>query len=231
MRKFNYLLVLTLGVALALFSCQDESVLTPEPDIQATLKAKYTDQFSSPNRSGKDVTTTTSLSRTPSSATYEYYVFGIAGASNGDSIFMVDDGNFDLQGQCINGNTLTTYPKSAQGTGIFTHTFANGDVVHGTWEATDLLNFHDYGPSPVLTDCFFNGWLAGSANIKIHMVADGGAEFNAILRIQCLLPEVDTPNSWVEGFRLAIQGGVNFNKSAAEGGGTLFIDPNCEACP
>ena len=66
-------------------------------------------------------------------------------------------------------------------------------------------------------------FTAGSANIRVHLVVSGGGpEFDAVFMIRCNLPGVNTPPSWVEGIRINVQGGPNFNKTV-EDPTTLFI--------
>ncbi len=46
--------------------------------------------------------------------------------------------------------TLSVFPKAVTGGGTFTHKDANGNVIgSGTWTATELLSFQNYGASPV----------------------------------------------------------------------------------
>ena len=102
------------------------------------------------------------------------------------------------------------------------HYFADGGSVSGTWEATELLNFSSYGPSPE------PGWpvefLSGRARIKVDLLIDNEKVADAILTVGCLLPGVDAPGGVFEGGTLNVQDGSNFSKLG--GGGmfsTLFI--------
>jgi hypothetical protein len=134
----------------------------------------------------------------------------IATAANGDWIVLEGEG------------TLSIHPKTAGGGGIFTHYFADGGSVSGTWEATELLSFSSYGPSPL------PGWpaefLSGRARMKVDLLVGGAKVADAILTVGCLLPDVDAPGGVFEGGTLNVQGGSNFSKLG--GGGmfsTLFI--------
>lgn len=181
--------------------CQNEPILTSEPgsgDSSADARAAAT-------------------------ATFGYFVFSDAIADNGHTIYVQTDNAVTFPDP--DGNTLSVHPKSAQGGGIFFHSDENGDpVASGTWTATDLLSFKDYGPAGDPNFPFSDG-RAGFANLRVHLVSDAGDEFDAILRIQCLLPGNDsTPPSWVEGIRISVNDGLNFNKTV--GGATLFIDLN-----
>ena len=126
-----------------------------------------------------------------------------ATASNGDTIVIVGEG------------TLSVHPKSATGSGTFTHIFAAGGSVSGTWEATgELLNFRSYGPSPA-TDpdtgelIFPESFEAGLARIPVELFVGRDSVGNAILSVGCILPEVKMPGAAFEGSRLNVQGGLN----------------------
>lgn len=172
--------------------------------------------------------------RGSTNATYGYLSFSQAMADNGHTMYVESD-NADpffaaFPDGVAGGNTLSVHPKSVQGTGFFIHNDENGNLMaSGIWTATKLLSFKNYGPAEDPTFPFADG-RAGFANIRVHLVADdgpgAGAEFDATLQIRCLLPGNDsTPPSWVEGIRITVQDGLNFNKTV-EGGGTLFLDLN-----
>ena len=132
----------------------------------------------------------------------------VARAANGDTIDMTGSG------------TLSIHPKSVSGGGDFVHKDAAGNVLgSGTWTATELLSFHSYGSAAVQgLPSEFEG---GKAMIRVHLSpAAGGAGFDAILRVTCLLGD-KIPASAEEGVRLAVQGILNFNKEVS--GFTLFI--------
>ncbi len=137
----------------------------------------------------------------------------IAMAENGDTIEIAGEG------------TLSIHPKSATGSGTFAHKDSNGNILAtGTWEATELLSFHSYGDgTPQGLPANFEG---GLALIRVHLLPDaGGPGFDAIMQVDCLLGKVPgengKSNGVVEGIRLAVQGGTNFNKEVS--GFTLFI--------
>ncbi len=181
-------------LALMVISCSQEPLVTTETNNEA------------------------SSTRGSESASFGYFLFSAsAEAANGETLEMVTD-NVNVEFPDPD-NILTINPKTVEGTGTFTHGAANGDIIDtGTWEATQLLSFKSYGSSNMVPD----GWTAGSANIRVHLVSSGGAEFDAIFMIRCLLPGVVTPPSWVEGIRINVQNGPNFNKTV-EGGATLFL--------
>lgn len=195
-------------LALMVFSCDKEPITTMEPDnglSSTAAKASF-------------------------NVTYGYLSFSSAMASNGHTLRVESDNAqpfFEVFPNGVaGGNTLSVHPKSVQGSGFFIHRDENGDLVaSGTWTATELLSYKNYGPAGNPNFPVADG-RAGFANIRIHLMADGGAEFDAILRIRCLLPGNDsTPPSWVEGIRVTVQNGLNFNKTVP-GGNTIFLDLN-----
>jgi hypothetical protein len=128
-------------------------------------------------------------------------------ADNGDTVAISGHG------------TLSVHAKAASGGGTFTHRNAAGKVlVSGTWTARDLLSFNSYGTSPGLP-AIFEG---GAALIRVHLTpAAGGPGFDAILTVACLVGK--PPAGAAEGVRLNVQDVLNFNKTVAESGQTLFI--------
>ena len=158
-----------------------------------------------------------SLSADSDSATYDY-LFGtgilcdldptacpaITMAANGDTIEMAGEG------------TLSIHSKSVSGEGDFTHNFAAGGSVSGTWTAKQLLSFNGYG-------CGGEGlpddWCGGQAVIRVELFVEGTHVADGTLQVDCLIAEF--PAGADEGIRLAVQGGPNFNKEIS--GFTLFI--------
>jgi hypothetical protein len=132
----------------------------------------------------------------------------IATAANGDWIVFEGEGN------------LSIHPKTADGGGSFTHYFADGGSVVGTWEATELLSFSSYGPSPQFPPAF----ESGRARMKVKLLVEGEKVADAILTVGCLLPEVEAPGGVFEGATLNVRGGPNFSKLGGEGSfATVFI--------
>jgi hypothetical protein len=130
-------------------------------------------------------------------------------ASNGDVVELSGTG------------TLSVFPKAVTGGGTFTHKDASGNVVgSGTWTATELLSFQNYGASPVTG--FPPTFRSGNALIRVHITAGGGTvQLDGTLRITCTLPQTGVPGGFEEGVRLAVDEVINFNHEA--GGATLFI--------
>ena len=116
---------------------------------------------------------------------------------------------------------LTTHPKTIMGGGVFSATSleVGGDPVEGEWTAVKLLSFKPYGASPLLPDNFH----AGNAMIRIALFSGGAWIADAILRLGCRLPQADFPTSTIEGGRVNVQGGLNFNEEV-DPRATLFIE-------
>ncbi len=129
----------------------------------------------------------------------------VASAPNGDSISLAGSG------------TLSIHPDSVTGGGTYIHKDASGTVLdQGTWTAQQLLSFVSYGTAPPFPPNF----EGGKALVSIHLSpSTGGAGFDAVLRITCLVGS--PPTGAHEGIRLDIQDVLNFNKEVS--GDTLFI--------
>ena len=125
-------------------------------------------------------------------------------ASNGDTIEMTGAG------------TLSIHPKSVSGGGDFTHNFAGGGSVSGTWTAKQLLSFHGYGCGGGGLPADFCG---GLAVIRVELFVGSMHVADGTLQVDCLIAKF--PAGAIEGVRLAVQGGPNFNKEVS--GVTLFI--------
>jgi hypothetical protein len=212
MKKLNILL---LPILLLFVACEQDTPTSVSPSADELTKITL----------AKNPNIEATLTRGSESASFGYFTFFAASAkaSNGETMEIVTDNIFPIPpvpDPDPSSNILAVNPKSVGGTGTFTHRAANGDILAtGTWTATQLISFKSYGPSPILP---FPNWTAGSANIRVHLVSSGGAEFDAVLRIRCKLDGVVTPPSWVEGIRINVQNGPNFNKTVV-GSGTLFL--------
>ena len=125
-------------------------------------------------------------------------------ASNGDTIEMSGSG------------TLSIHPKSVSGGGNFTHNFAGGDSVSGTWTAKKLLSFNGYGCGGGGLPANFCG---GLAVIQVELFVGDTHVADGTLQVDCLIGKF--PAGAAEGVRLAVQGGPNFNKEVS--GLTLLI--------
>ena len=159
---------------------------------------------------------TTSFANCPDMATASVSPNGI---TNGQSIEMKGEGTLRIDAE--DGE-----PENVDGGGRFVHKIG-GDSFGGTWEAKKLLMFETYGPPG---DAFLaanpdkTAWRTGRALILVHLVDDTGTvEADAILEIGCRLPGNGGVSGTIEGIRLLISGGLNFNV-AADPRATLFVD-------
>ncbi len=133
--------------------------------------------------------------------------------SNDDMIEITGEGTLRIQ---------QGKPTQVRGGGSYRHTDSLGNVVDvGTWTARKLLSFEDFGPSTSLPA----NWRQGRALILIHMVSQSGdMEAFATLELGCRLPDPVTPSppGTIEGIRLDVKGGLNFD-FAIDPRSTLFI--------
>jgi hypothetical protein len=150
------------------------------------------------------------------SATYQYLVGTgfLAGTNIGplppDVAMAADGSTVTLTGQ----GTLSIHPKSVSGGGSFMVMDSAGNVTaSGTWTAVQLLSFVSYGGAAPQGLPVQN--TGGKALIQVQLSTGP----TAVLTVYCVLGT--PPASAVEGFRLAVAGGPNFNKQVI--GATDFI--------
>jgi len=130
-------------------------------------------------------------------------------------IAMSDNGDM----VALNGTgTLSTHAKSVTGGGMFVHMDSSGhELVHGTWEAKDLLSFVSYGdatPQGLPANLF-----GGKAVIHVSLLVGGTVVHDGILTVYCVLG--NPPHGAHEGVRLVVQDVINFNKQVS--GDTVFV--------
>ncbi|MFQ6028034.1 MAG: hypothetical protein ACE5Q6_11120, partial [Dehalococcoidia bacterium] len=148
----------------------------------------------------------------------------ISGVTNDETIEMKGEGTLRIGAE-------SGEPKSVDGGGGFVHT-VGGESFIGTWQAKRLLMFETYGPGdPARLAERFPGvdtsaWRTGRVLILVHLMDVAGTiDADAILEMGCRLPGNPGVSGTVEGIRLLISGGLNFNEPA-DPRGTLFIDMN-----
>ncbi len=123
-------------------------------------------------------------------------------APNGDTLEITGSG------------TISVHPKSATGSGEFSHFDADGNLLGGgTWEATELISFHFYGCTDLGGGFIICG---GQALVRVELLG-GAAE--GILTIDCVVGD-KIPSGAVEGVTLNTPGIIHFNKSVS--GFTVF---------
>lgn len=121
----------------------------------------------------------------------------VAMAPNGDTVAVTGEGEF------------TVNPKSAEGGGAFTHTFASGGSITGTWTATDLLEYQPYGCGVVFGEPIPANLCGGVVRLRVTLTV-GTTSLPGILTVFCLIGP-NPPNSADEGITLVVPGIINFN--------------------
>jgi hypothetical protein len=133
----------------------------------------------------------------------------VARASNGDTIRVIGSGE------------LNVVEREADGSGTFEHRDSTGTLLaSGTWEATELISFTNFGGQTGLPPDF----RGGSAVIQVHVVGHPAAnpsatiEFDATLTVDCRLGNF--PADFAEGITFNA-GFINFNQKVS--GVTVFV--------
>src|SRR5215472_8155774 len=79
-------------------------------------------------------------------------------AANGDTVMITGSADFSVN------------PKSAEGSGTFTHTASDGTVrASGTWTATELLNYQSYGCGIVLGTPLPPNFCGGKVKLRVTL--------------------------------------------------------------
>jgi len=126
----------------------------------------------------------------------------VAEAPNGDSVAVTGGGTFSVN------------PASTDAAGSFTHTFASGGSLSGTWTAKQLLAYQSYGcgvffGTPIPADL-----CGGQVKLRVTLTAttpSGVMTADGILTVFCLIGE-HVPSSAMEGITLNVFDIINFNK-------------------
>lgn len=125
--------------------------------------------------------------------------------------------------------SFAVHPKSLPSapSGEFVHRDSAGNVVgSGTWRATELLSFQEYGcrfiPSEDL-DLGDDNLCGGALKLRVVLETAGG-DLDAVLTVFCIVGR-KAPSSHdeppEEGVTLNVPGGINFNHAA--GGGNVYV--------
>jgi hypothetical protein len=131
-----------------------------------------------------------------------------AQAPNGDEVAVTGEGEFGIR------------PNFVEAEGEFTHSFAGGGSISGTWRATQLLAFHSYGCGVIFGDPTLPDNLCGGI-LKLGVTLTAGStSLNGILTIYCLIGD-HVPASAEEGIKLVVPGVINFNDTT--GGENVYI--------
>ncbi len=121
----------------------------------------------------------------------------VAQAPNGDQVAVTGEGTFSVN------------PKSVDAEGRFTHTFAGGGSISGTWTATELLAFQTYGCGVVFGTPIPDNLCGGQVKLRVTLTV-GTTHLDGILTVFCLIG-TNVPHSAAEGIKLVVPGIINFN--------------------
>ena len=136
--------------------------------------------------------------------------------------FPGEGGSIAIQGEGELKVSKKGKPQHVNGGGLFAQFDLSGNVFSsGTWKAKKLLSFDAYGednetPLP-------EGWEAGRVLILIELKPEGGKKIDAVLEIGCRLPGNKGIFGTIEGARVFVDGGLNYNL-AADPKTTLFVN-------
>jgi hypothetical protein len=125
----------------------------------------------------------------------------VAQAPNGDQVAVTGEGTFSIN------------PRSVDAEGSFTHTFASGGSVSGTWTATELLAFQPYGCGVIFGTPIPENLCGGQLKLRVTLTV-GTAQIDGILTVFCLIG-TNVPHSAEEGITLVVPGIINFNDVVA----------------
>ena len=134
-------------------------------------------------------------------------------APNGDMITITGHADFSVN------------PKSAEGSGTFTHKTSTGTVVgSGTWTATELLDYQSYGCGIVFDITLPPNFCGGKVKLRVTLTTPLG-QLPATMTVICIIGP-NPPNSAFgdnrsEGAMLDVPGVINFNHTA--GGDNVII--------
>jgi hypothetical protein len=83
----------------------------------------------------------------------------VAEAPNGDRVAVTGEGIFGVN------------PKSVDAEGSFTHSFAGGGSLTGTWTATELLAYQSYGCGVIFGDPIPSNLCGGALKMRVALTA------------------------------------------------------------
>ena len=110
-------------------------------------------------------------------------------------------------------------PEDVDGGGLFAQFDKDGvEISRGTWKARQLLLFDAYGEGTP-----FPGLESGRALIRIRLKPEEGEKVDAVLEIGCRLPFNDGIFGTIEGVRVMVDGGLNYNLPA-DPSSTVFVN-------
>ncbi len=145
--------------------------------------------------------------------------------ASADASGLLNDQSITVKGSgTLSVDAADGTPKIVTGGGFFIHKTGE-DAVLGTWEAKQLLMFETYGPpgaEHLAEKPDRAAWRTGRALILVHLVDENGKEAAAVLEVGCRLPGNSGISGTIEGVRLVIGGGLNFDQ-VPDQRATLFV--------
>ena len=134
-------------------------------------------------------------------------------AANGDMVTITGSADFSVN------------PKSAEGSGTFTHTASDGTVrASGIWTATELLDYQSYGCGIVFDIPLPPNFCGGKVKLRVTLTTPAG-QLPATMTVICIIgpnpPDSALGNKRSEGAMLVVPGVINFNHTA--GGDNVII--------
>ena len=157
-----------------------------------------------------------------SSGSHSYdLVFGDANvgiAASGDTIHVTCEANEGLCG------TFSVHPKSIEASGEFEHLTPSGELfAMGTWTATELISFHDYGCGEVLGEPLPPEFCGGAVKFAAMFSTPLG-ELEGIITVFCIVgPKAPSSHNTPpgEGVTVVVPGIINFNHTVH--GNNVFV--------
>jgi hypothetical protein len=146
-------------------------------------------------------------------------------AENSVGAFSLEGGSIAIQGSGELTVSKKGKPKHVNGGGLYAQFDLSGnEFSSGTWKAKKLLSFDAYGEDN--TTPFPDGFEAGRVLMLIELKSKGakkGKKVDAVLEIGCRLPGNKGIFGTIEGARVLVDGGLNYNL-AADPKSTLFVN-------
>ncbi len=136
--------------------------------------------------------------------------------------FPGEGGSIAIQGQGELKISKKGKPQHVNGGGLFAQYDETGNLIsNGTWEARRLLLFDPYGEDDLTP--LPDGFESGRVLIRIVLDPGDGDKVGAVLEIGCRLPGNRGIFGTIEGARVMVDGGLNYNLPA-DPKSTLFVN-------
>jgi hypothetical protein len=146
-----------------------------------------------------------------------------AAAEDFAEAFLGEGGSIIIQGGGELKISKKGKPKHVKGGGLFAQFGEDGKMVSsGKWKAKKLLQFDAYGEDDI-TPSFPDGFEAGRVLMQIRLDPEDGKKVDAVLEIGCRLPGNKGIVGTIEGARVMVDGGLNYNLPV-DPKSTLFVN-------